>query len=115
MKVFNKAKGYIGEERAVKFLKKKKYQIIAINYVNKVGEIDIIARDGEAIVFVEVKARETKEFGLPCEAVDARKQNKIRRVAELFLLQNKLYDRVPVRFDVIEVLGDEINHIVSAF
>ena len=115
MKYLNRAKGFAGESKAVSFLKKKKYKIIATNYSNQVGEIDVIALDGEDLVFIEVKARETKEFGLPCEAVDSRKQYKIRRVAELYLIERKLYDRMSVRFDVVEVIGDEINHLENAF
>lgn len=112
----NLAEGFKGEKQACDFLMKdKRYAIIATNYRNKVGEIDIIARDKKTLVFVEVKARSTLAFGRPCEAVDYRKQQKIRRVAESYLIFKKLYDKVPVRFDVIEILGEKINHIENAF
>ena len=114
MKKLNKINGTIGEIDAVQFLKNKKYQIIATNYRNRMGEIDIIAKDKNALVFVEVKSRATLLYGRPCEAVDFRKQQKIRKVAELYLVTTKNY-YADVRFDVIEILGDEINHIENAF
>lgn len=114
MKIFNKIKGDNGETRAVKYLKKQKYRILACNYKCYVGEIDIIVQDKKEIVFVEVKTRSGVCFGRPSESVDERKQAKIRRVAESYILANKLSD-FPCRFDVIEVLGNEINHIQSAF
>ncbi|MBP3344597.1 MAG: YraN family protein [Clostridia bacterium] len=113
-KEYNKVKGYKGESQTVKFLLDKKYKIYAQNYKNKVGEIDIIAQDKDTIVFIEVKARETLAFGRPSEAVNYYKQNKIRKVAQIFLIKNNLLDS-KVRFDVIEVVGQNINHIENAF
>lgn len=114
-KIENSKKGTAGELLAVKFLKSKHYKILQVNYKNSVGEIDIIAQHKKQIVFVEVKARESLQYGRPVEAVDERKQNKIKTVAEMFLSQNKK-TLVDVRFDVIEVLGDKIlSHIVDAF
>ena len=113
-KVRNKIEGVGGEIKAVDFLKEKGYNIIETNYTNKLGEIDIIALDGKTLVFVEIKCRSTLAFGRPCEAVDLKKQQKIRKVAELYLLiKGKYYS--DCRFDVIEILGDEINHIKNAF
>lgn len=114
MNFFNKKEGAIGEFDAKSYLEKKKYKILQTNYKNKIGEIDLIAKDGEYIVFVEVKNRSSLAFGRPAEAVDERKQYKIRRVAQGYLHEKHLYD-VPCRFDVIEVLGEEINHIKDAF
>jgi putative endonuclease len=113
-KRLNKIKGEMGEERAVKFLKKQKYKILERNYTTHIGEIDIIAEKRDVIVFVEVKERETLEFGRPAEAVDEKKQNKIRQVASLYL-QTKRMSFADVRFDVVEILGDEINLIENAF
>ena len=114
MKQENRKKGAFGENLAIKYLKKQKYKIICSNYTNFIGEIDIIAKDKKCLVFVEVKSRSTLEFGRPSEAVDENKQNKIREIATYYLKQNKLFDS-PCRFDVIEVLGEEINHIPNAF
>lgn len=112
MKKLNKIKGDIGEEIACQHLKKQKYKILERNYKNKIGEIDIIAQKKKEVVFVEVKYRSDDCFGLPSEAVGKSKQHKIRLVAEEFLSSHKFED---IRFDVIEILGEEINHIVDAF
>ena len=114
MKKFNKIVGDKGEQIASNFLKKKKYKIICNNYRNKIGEIDIIAEQKDVLVFVEVKTRSSSAFGMPSEAVDSRKQEKIKKVAEVFLL-NKKYQNKEIRFDVIEILEEEINHIENAF
>lgn len=114
MKKLNKINGTIGEIDAEKYLKDKGFVIVTTNYKNRMGEIDIIAKDENTLVFVEVKRRATLAFGRPCEAVDERKQHKIRKTAELYLVTTKNY-YADVRFDVIEILGDEINHIENAF
>ena len=105
------------ERKAYSYLKGLGYEILNLNYKNKIGEIDIIAKDGNTIVFVEVKGRLTRQFGDPLEAINMRKQNKIRQVATVYLIQNNLIN-TPVRFDAISVLGEddaEIRHIKNAF
>ena len=114
MKKLNKITGAVGEIEVANYLKAQGYKILGMNYKNKIGEIDIVAFDKNVTVFVEVKRRSTLAFGRPCEAVDFRKQQKIRRVAELYLLQKQKYYS-DVRFDVVDVLGDEITHIKNAF
>lgn len=111
---YKKLLGSKGERIAEKYLKKKGYSIIKRNYVTYYGEADIVAALDDVIVFVEVKTRTNEKFGRPCEAVDFRKQEKYRRIAEYFFFENKI-DQIGIRFDVIEVLGDEINHIEDAF
>ena len=108
--------GDAGEKLAQKFLKKKKYKILETNYRNKIGEIDIICFDKQnnQIVFVEVKTKSGTQFGLPREMVDERKQRKIRNVATVYLMQNGLMESF-VRFDVVEILGKEVNHLENAF
>ena len=114
MKKLNKIKGNIGEILAINFLKKNKYKILEKNYTCKLGEIDIIALKNNTVVFVEVKARTTEEFGRPCEAVTPYKQQKIRTVANYFLML-KGWTEENSRFDVIEVLDEKVNHIENAF
>lgn len=109
--------GKRGEIIAVNYLKNKGYNILETNYKNKVGEIDIIAMDKNYIVFVEVKTRMSRFFGDPLEAVDERKQYKIRSVASGYLLQ-KHKTEANCRFDVVSVLGsgdDDVRHIIDAF
>lgn len=113
-KTQNTYKGAIGESIAEGFLVNKGYDIIERNYKNKIGEIDLIARHNNRIVFIEVKSRATAQFGYPREAVNFKKQQKIRRVAEVFLKSKGLLDSF-VRFDVVEILAGEITHLESAF
>ena len=112
--VYKKLLGNSGEKLAVKYLKKNKYEILATNFTTHVGEIDIIAKDNEYIVFIEVKTRTSDLFGAPSEAVNREKQRKYGKVAQEFLIKNRLTDS-PCRFDVVEVINKEINHIINAF
>jgi putative endonuclease len=90
-----------GEELASKFLKRAGYKIVSQNYRTPLGEIDIIALDGETLVFIEVKTRESIEFGMPFEAVNRLKKRKIAGTALLYL--KKLKDTPPCRFDVVSI------------
>jgi putative endonuclease len=111
-------KGTIGEDLAVDFLQKKGYRILQRNYRFEHGEIDIVAEDGNVLVFVEVKARRSKEFGEPEDAVTPRKREKIRSTADGYLFENNIDDK-ECRFDVIAVdyTGNktEIRHLKDAF
>lgn len=106
--------GRDGEELAYKFLIKNNYEIIMKNFRCKIGEIDIIAKDEDELVFVEVKTRKQKEYGLPAEAVNKRKRTHMFFVAEYFLMVNNI-ENIFCRFDVIEVYmlenKNRINHI----
>ena len=106
--------GQEGEILAKKYLVKNKYKIVETNYSCKIGEIDIIAKDKDELVFIEVKERATKQFGLPREAVTDYKQNKIRMVAQFYLQTIQNFD-CKCRFDVIEILDKKVNHIIGAF
>ena len=81
--------GFAGETLVAKHLEKNGYKIIAKNYTNSIGEIDIIAKQNNTLVFVEVKTRSSVKFGAPQEAVTPAKQNKIRNVALAYLKQTK--------------------------
>ena len=105
--------GKDGEKKACKYLKKHGYKILKRNFVNPFGEVDIIARTGDIIAFVEVKTRQSDVFGMPSEAVNRQRQRKYILAANYYL-REKL-DDFTVRFDIIEVLPDGINHIESAF
>ena len=97
--------GKQGEEIAVRFLSKQGYHIITRNYRTSLGEIDIIAQEGETLVFIEVKTRAGEGFGAPQAAVDRKKQEKITRVALVYLSQKKEAAR-PCRFDVVAIKSD---------
>ena len=91
------------------------YRILERNFSCKTGEIDIIAREKEYLVFCEVKYRKTKGAGDPTEAVNYRKQRKICMTASYYMMCKNLKDDVPVRFDVVSILGDEVRIIRNAF
>lgn len=109
--------GKIGEEIVTKYLLENNYRIIERNFQCRQGEIDIIAKDKNEIVFIEVKTRTNYLYGLPSEAVDSIKQNHIKKVINYYLYKNKLEDCF-VRIDVIEAIEKEekfyINHIKKA-
>ena len=111
---YKKLLGRAGEVEASKYLKKKGYTILEMNFRTRIGEADIIAKDKDVVVFVEVKTRTDREFGLPSEAVNWKKQEKYFRVASEYLLKNRLTDS-ECRFDVIEIENGKINHIIEAF
>lgn len=110
--------GQQAESAAVKFLKVQGYKIIRCNYKTKFGEIDIIAKDKNVICFVEVKARHSKLFGEPAEAVSVTKQRQISKAAICYLKENNLLE-CPARFDVVSLLcrrdQPEIDLIKDAF
>lgn len=106
--------GSIGESAAGTYLKRKGMQILTRNFRRGTGEIDLIAQDQKTIVFIEVKQRSTVRYGRPAEAVNRTKMQHIVRTAMLYLAENGL-DDAPVRFDIVEVLQDEIRHIPNAF
>jgi len=94
--------GRRGERAAEKYLRRSGYRIVARNFRAAGAEIDIVAMDGEALVFVEVKTRRSREAGAPEEAVDERKQRRMRRAAEVFAARYRA-DDVTMRFDIIAV------------
>lgn len=114
----DKQLGMAGETAAIRYLQNHHYTLLARNFRTAYGEIDIIAGDGDTIVFVEVKTRTSRHYGRPCEAVSLAKQQKIIRMAKTYLCRYQAWDR-PCRFDVIEVFAARhtarIHHIRHAF
>jgi putative endonuclease len=96
------ALGKSAEDRAVAELRRRGYAILARRYRTRHGEIDIVAREGETTVFVEVKTRAGDDFGDGADAVDAWKQRRIAKMAVDFLSRHRLHDR-PCRFDVVAI------------
>lgn len=116
----HKLLGDRGERAATRFLKKLGYKIVARQYENQFGEIDIIALDGQQIVFVEVKTRTTTNMGQPFEAVDRRKQQKLTKIALVWMKRHRRMDQ-SARFDIVSIVWPdghrqpEIQHIKNAF
>lgn len=109
-----RAVGAAYEEKAARHLEKLGYRILKRNYRCKCGEIDLIARQDDYLVFVEVKYRHDSHAGYGAEAVDWRKQQRIVRAARWYLAQNRIVDQ-PCRFDVVSFLGEEVQVIKDAF
>ncbi len=113
--------GPAGERAAASYLQRLGYRILARSHRQRLGEIDLIALDGECIVFVEVKARNSDADGDPSLAVTTRKQEKLTRAALVYLKQHRLLEQ-PARFDVISIVWPSqakaqptIRHFKSAF
>lgn len=103
--------GKFGEEIAAKYLSMSGYEILEKNFRCRVGEVDLIVRKDDVLVFIEVKTRTSDSFGLPSQAVDSKKQSHIKKVAGVYLLSNN-FRQYDVRYDVFELY---CNQIESAF
>jgi putative endonuclease len=115
----NKKKGDIGELLAVDFLRRLGYEIVETKYkFRDLGEIDIIARDGEVLVFCEVKARTSDRYGGPEYALTKKKQQQVRYLAKGYLYECGI-DEQEVRFDVVAIMYDgrcpKIDYFKNAF
>lgn len=111
--------GVRGERAAARFLESKGWKVLQRSFRCQGGELDLIAAEGEVIVFVEVKTRESEDRGAGWQAVDRSKQRTIARCAEKYLRRHRLHDR-PIRFDVISIVwpsGEDpnISHFPNAF
>ena len=106
--------GNQGEAIAVSFLENSGIQILERNYRNRFGEIDIIAKDGNILLFIEVKYRKDESFGYPLESVSYFKQQRIRKLARYYLNEKHYYAHT-VRFDCIGIIGTKIEWIKGAF
>ena len=103
------------EELAKNYITEQQAKVLAKNFYFRGGEIDLIAKDGEYVCFIEVKYRKSNKFGAPEEAVTLSKQRKILQGARVFLYQNRYPSDTPCRFDVISVYGDQITWMKDAF
>ncbi len=112
-------RGRWGEELAAKYLRKKRYRLLEMNYRCRMGEIDLIVENRKLLVFVEVKLRKNASFAEAMEFVDLRKQERIKTTAMLYLSRHET--EKPCRFDVIEIYAPEdggkpeIRHWEDAF
>ena len=102
--------GAFGEQVATEYLKKRGYEILQLNYRCSVGEIDIVARDGDSLVFVEVRTRSSRQFGTPEESVTPAKQAKLIELAESYLQEHQISNQT-WRIDVVAVEVDRRNKI----
>ena len=108
------ALGKTGEDLACEELERRGYAIIARRYRRRGGELDIIARDGQTMVFVEVKAREGRAFGEACEAVTANKRRTITRLAFDYLMRHRLTE-CACRFDVVSIRFESGAPVIDVY
>lgn len=110
-----RARGTYYEGACAAWLEKRGYVIIDKNYRCRMGEVDLIARNEGYYVFIEVKFRQAQSMGAPYEAVNDRKQMKIRQTAQWYMMARHLPPQTPVRFDVVSICGSDIQLFKNAF
>ena len=103
------------EEKAAEYLEGLGWRILERNYRCRTGEIDLIAKEGDYFVFVEVKYRATGAKGSALEAVDRKKAAQVRRVAGIYLYEKRLPEDTPCRFDAVGIDREAVTHIRDAF
>ena len=106
--------GISGEALAVEELERRGYAVVARRYRTACGEIDIVAQDGDTLVFIEVKARATAEFGTAAEAVTPWKQRRLVRMARDYLTRAEISGR-PCRFDVVAIDDAETSPRITVY
>ena len=120
MHSYNKDIGSFGEALARDYLISKGYKILNMNFRNKFGEIDIICKKNNLLIFCEIKSSYSNSFGSPIESITCYKQKQIIKLSELYLISKKYYN-FNVRYDIIEVIFNTItsshiiNHVQDAF
>ena len=107
--------GSFYEKKAIEYLKKENFKIIASNYSCKIGEIDVIASKEDTLHFIEIKYRKNLMYGNPLEAVNYRKQRKIYKTAMWFLNENQIFMDFQCSFDVIAITEEQIWYIYNCF
>lgn len=105
--------GAQAEAQAESYLKGLGWKILAKNFVSKVGEIDLIAQDGDVVVFVEVRSRAASDFGAPEETISLPKRRRIIKTAQFYIARRAL--DCEMRFDVVAIEGGKLSRIESAF
>lgn len=114
------ALGALGERHAARALRAAGLRVLEGNYRTRQGELDLIARDGDTLVFVEVRTRTSRDIVSPLASVDARKQAQIIRMARYYRRARRLSE-CPSRYDVVEVIAtpagrvEDVRHVVGAF
>ena len=107
--------GSLAENSAAAFLESQGFAIVARNYLRRVGELDIVARDGDLLVIAEVRTRASDAYGGAAASVGYSKQRRIAMTAALFLQQHRDHARCRVRFDVLVVRDGGIEWLKHAF
>ena len=111
----NTGAGKTGERLAADYLRKKGYSILAVNFRCRFGEIDLIAKQDDTYIFIEVKYRTGRTAADPTSAVDRKKQKKISKTADYYRMLHQIPMDVPCRFDVVAETPEEIRVYANAF
>lgn len=111
----NREVGTTYEQKAAEFLVKQGYQLLYKNFRCKIGEIDLIAKDGTYLCFIEVKYRSGTAKGYPAEAITPNKIRRITRTAQFYMLLHQIPQDTPCRFDAVVILEKDISLIKNAF
>lgn len=109
-----RARGVSGEDQAAAWYLANGYEVVARNWRCRLGELDLVVRDGSTFVFVEVKSRASDRFGTGAEAITREKRQRIRHLAARFVEDSPVRPAT-IRFDVVAILGDELEVIPGAF
>lgn len=108
--------GQLAEQKALAYLKEQGFHLVTQNYLCRVGEIDLVMRDGAYFVFIEVRARSNTLYGGGIASINYAKRKKIMKAALHYLMIHKLYEKHPLRFDVISIDGaGNITWLKDAF
>ena len=112
--------GSMAEDAALRYLQKHDLSLLERNFRSRFGEIDLIMRENNTIIFVEVRARKTGVFMHPVESVDYRKRDKIRKTSQVYMHKTAAWNHFHIRFDVVALTGSavqdmQIDWIKSAF
>lgn len=112
--------GRMAEDLAMRYLQRRKLTLLERNFRSRFGEIDLIMRENDTIIFIEVRARKTDAFLHPVETIDYRKRNRIRKTGQSYMQKTAAWDRFDMRFDIVTLVGGgardmEIDWIKAAF
>lgn len=107
--------GATAEQAVRTYLEQHGIAVLKMNYRCRQGEVDVIAKDGDYYIFIEVKYRNSVRYGMPQDAVDMKKQHRISRTALYYLYSHGLGEDTPVRFDVAAIVENKIHYIKNAF
>jgi putative endonuclease len=109
------SRGDDSEDRALRFLESRGLQLVVRNWRCRLGELDLVLRDGDTVVVAEVRGRSRPEFGSAAETVDRRKQQRIARATQQMLARNRELANRPLRFDIVAIDGGGIEWLQGAF
>lgn len=107
--------GALREDQAVHYLEKQGYEILERNYWCRFAELDIVAKEGEYLCFIEVKYRRNDQYEAPAGVISTAKMRKICRASQFYMKEKRILPDTPVRYDVVMMVGEELTLMRNAF